>query len=269
MMRDLIFRDAKECVKFEYELRKARRPAYSLRAFARDLEVSPSSLTDFLKGRVGMSKERIDDIADRLNWSLSKKDHFYDLVVSQHSGDQGEKIAAQTRVKARLKEGAGDRSLDAFRTMSEWHHLVILEICEMNDHVTPAAVAKDLGIPQVKVVQAFKRLFRLNLLNETANGPKPTEVNNHFGDDVPSQAVVEFHLEMLDLAEKALRTKEMNERESQSMFFSVRKKDIPEMNSEIRRALFSIVNKYAQKKDRDSVQALTLQSFSIFERSGK
>ena len=58
MIQDYLPKDASSYLQEELALRKARRPQYSLRAFARDLGMSPSALSEFLAGQQGMSKDR-------------------------------------------------------------------------------------------------------------------------------------------------------------------------------------------------------------------
>jgi uncharacterized protein (TIGR02147 family) len=263
-MAELLFRDPREYLRFEHELRRARRPAYSMRAFARDLEVSPSGLNDFLKGRVGMSPGRVEKIAQILRWSPTRKEHFLDLIYSKHGQDPAVRQASQMRIKARLKEGSSGLDLDAFKAISEWHHLVIRELCELKDNLQIKEIAHELEISPQLAAKAVKRLLRLKLLKETSKGFKPTEANCHFGDEIPSEAIREFHSQILDLAQRALKEKSMNERESHSLIFSIRKEDLSSLRSDLKKAILQIANKYAHSENRSAIQALSLQVFPVW-----
>ncbi len=266
-MAELLLKDPREYLKFEHEMRRARRPSYSMRAFARDLEVSPSSLNDFLKGRVGMSNDRIERIAAVLRWSEKRKDHFQDLIAAKYEKDVGAKLSAQTRIRSRLKDGTFGLSVDAFRAISEWHHLVILEICECKDGMDAAAIAKELSLAPATVQQAVKRLIGLGLLQKSTNGLKPVESASHFGDDAPSDAIVSFHCQVIQLAQKALQEKPASEREALSVMFSLNREDLEKMNAEIKKSVMSIINRYAQHAPKDHIHTIALQSFPIWTDS--
>lgn len=270
-MAVLLFKDPRDYIKFEYELRKARSSAYSMRAFARDLKVSPSSLIDFMKGRIGMSQDRVEKIAFYLKWPHPQKEHFSDLIFSKYSKDKSVKQAALIRVRKRLKDGSLGISVDAFRTISDWYHLVILEIFNIKGNIGVHDLAVDLNLPVETVQKAIKRLIGLGLLvkdPKRAGNFRPLENVSHFGDEAPSTAIIEFHLQMLDLAQKALKNLPMEERSSQSLIFSIKKEKLKAMNHEIRKAIMIILNRYMEMGESDSVCAMSLQSFPIWTKPG-
>ena len=263
-MAELLFKNPQDYLQFEYDLRRARRPSYSMRAFARDLEMSPSGLNDFMKARVGMSEARVHFISSQLAWSAERTQHFHDLIRAKFDKDRGVRAAALARVKARLKEGSASLTVDEFKTISEWHHLVILELCEIRDHIQAKQIAKDLDITLPQVTQALKRLIKLKLITQSERGYKPTELNTHFGDEAPSEAIRFFHSQLLERAQKALQVTPIEERDSQSMVFSIDSKDAAKMSAEIRNSISNIVNRYAQTKKSDSIHALTFQVFPVW-----
>jgi hypothetical protein len=103
-MVDLFFKEPKDYLRFEFELRKSRRPAYSMRAFARDINMSPSGLSDFMNDRVGMSEARVAEIADKLQWPLVRREHFNDLILSKGKFSSSDRKAALLRVRSRVQE---------------------------------------------------------------------------------------------------------------------------------------------------------------------
>lgn len=60
--------------------RQHRNARYSLRAFARDLHVSPSFLSEVLNGKYGLSKHLANQIADRLGFDEKARTHFCSLA---------------------------------------------------------------------------------------------------------------------------------------------------------------------------------------------
>jgi uncharacterized protein (TIGR02147 family) len=268
-MAELLFKDPKEYIHLEFELRKNRRPAYSMRAFARDLKVSPSSLNDFIKGRVGMSEARIEDMSQFLNWPEERKNHFKDLVFSKFDKDPAVRQTASMRVKRRLQEKLSYFDLNDFQIISQWYHLVIVEMCQLKDNLTPEIIAESLNLPLAEVKNAIKNLLRVEMIHKTEHGFKPVSDTSHFGDEAPSDAIKNFHSQILTLAQKMIFEKEAPLRISHSLVFSINGKDRDLLNKEIRTDLYKIVNKYAVKKQVNSVHVVSLQSFEVVDLEGR
>jgi uncharacterized protein (TIGR02147 family) len=268
-MTEIYLKDPRDYLNFELELRKARRPAYSMRAFARDLSVSPSSLNDFLKARVGMSEARIDAIAQILKWSDERREHFRDLILARFDRDPGVRQSAQMRARSRLKDGAYKFSLEAFKVISDWYHLAILELCALKDGLDAATMAHELNLEPGTVKSAVNRLLKLQFLKKTETGLKPEDDTSHFGDMGSSEAIKKFHSQILEMAQRALFTNSGPRHDSQSLVYSVAQKDLAKMNGEIRKSVLNIVNRYAQQPNSDCIQVLTLQIFPVWPSSPK
>lgn len=59
-------------------------PNYSLRAFARDLGIAPSRVSEILSGKQGLSRKAALSIAERLGLSTEEAEAFADLVDCRH-----------------------------------------------------------------------------------------------------------------------------------------------------------------------------------------
>lgn len=267
-MSELFFKKASEYLELELSMRKSRRPSYSMRAFARDLELSPSGLNDFLKGRVGMSKARIESLASKLQWTESRKEHFADLIQIEFERDIGKNRAAKVRVGARLKDKKIGLSADEFKAISEWFHLAIIELSDCIDHLCAEKISTELKIKELDAEQAISRLIRLGLLVDTKKGLKPLSDCRHFESQTPAEAIQHFHHQILNLAKLAISEKPQSKREPHSYIFTMDTSDVIKMNREIRDATFSIINRYSQMAaKKNQIQALTVQSFEIWQES--
>ena len=60
-------------LRLELELRSQRNQAYSLRAFARDLDISPGFLSQLISGSRKSSPEKIDFLSRKLQLNGSRK----------------------------------------------------------------------------------------------------------------------------------------------------------------------------------------------------
>src|SRR5258708_1981839 len=85
-------------LKSELETRCSRNPRYSLRAFARDLELSAPRLSGVLSGKFGLSRDAAEKIAQRLNYSKEETARFCDSVESLHARARVVRNLAKQRV---------------------------------------------------------------------------------------------------------------------------------------------------------------------------
>jgi len=76
---------------------------YSLRAFARDLKISPSFLSEVLSGKYGISKQLAGQIADRLGFTNEESQHFCSLADLEVT-DSRSKKRSEIKNSRRLQE---------------------------------------------------------------------------------------------------------------------------------------------------------------------
>jgi len=94
------FRDYRLVLKAELERRRSRNASYSLRAFARDLELSPSRLSRVLNGKEALSRPRAERIGGKLGFQKDQIELFCDLVDVEHASTESEQALARARVAA-------------------------------------------------------------------------------------------------------------------------------------------------------------------------
>lgn len=257
----------------ELSLRQARRPQYSLRAFARDLEMSPSFLCEFLAGRQGISRERVHWLAKKLSLPDEQREHFWDLIESKFGRSLESKKMAGIRVVQRSKSHKSKMSLDRFRLVADWYNFVILEILSLPDtKYSPKAIAEILGIPEKEVRQSISRLKALELINEEEVNGEPrwlvTEDVTSTEEGGNNSAVQHSHQQMLQMQAGQIEKKGVDARESVSVTFSLSDSDWPEFRRELKEALLSVVSKYGMKTGgKDQVACLSTQVVKLLERN--
>ncbi len=258
--------DAPAYLRAEYAKRRSRRPAYSLRAFARDLELGVSTLSEFLRGKGGMSYERALFISKKLDLSPEQMEHFCDLV--QIRGQETvEQIAARRRIERRLSHPEGSLSLDQFASVANWYHLAILELIDLSPIYQNASVlAETLFLEISEVEEAIDRLVRLSLLVKTPEGRlNRASAQTVVGQDVPSQAIRTFHRQMIEQGMQTLETVPIDQRKFQSIVFSIRMADCKEFSSELEKLTMQLVDKFHQRSGKERVYGLTTQLFPLHE----
>lgn len=78
-----------------FELRKRRNPRYSLRKYAKDLELTPMHLSHILRGQRGLSRKKAEVIAKVLRLSYADRKKFLQIVSALSARAYSERNLAQ------------------------------------------------------------------------------------------------------------------------------------------------------------------------------
>lgn len=92
----------------EFRSRRSRNPHYSLRAFARDLGMPASKLSQNLRGLCGISVAKAEKIAAKLQMRDDEKHLFLALVESQHARSR----VARQQAHASLQRSGRKKSMN-------------------------------------------------------------------------------------------------------------------------------------------------------------
>ncbi len=252
--------------------RQSRRPQYSLRAFARDLEMSPSFLCEFLAGRQGISRERVHWLAKKLSLPDEQREHFWDLIEAKFGRSPDSKKMAGLRVVQRSKTHKSKMSLERFRLVADWYHFVILEILSLPDtRYSPKAMAEILGITEKEVKQAITRLKALDLITETE--AEDGKVRWAVSEEITSteeagnnDAIQLAHHQMLQMQAAQIEKKGVDKRESVSVTFAMADADWPDFRRELKESIIAVISKYGMKPTgKNQVACLSTQVIKLLE----
>jgi uncharacterized protein (TIGR02147 family) len=256
--------DHRHYLQFEFEARKKRRPQYSLRAFARDMEVSPSSLSEFLTGKLIFSEERILQVAKRLELDQQHVEHWIDLIRASASPSKADREVAAVRVRARSSAGKGNIALELFEVISEWHHYALLELIDIDEkYQSHKTAGKALGLTAQEVKDAWDRMLRVGLAEKIDGYYKASTLTTFAGEDIPSAALRNYHAGLMRTALTAQEEQTVEKKNFVSIVMSLNSDDIRAIKDEITRFQIDLANKYAQKKNKDSVYCLSSQFFNL------
>ena len=228
-----------EVLVFELDARKRRNDSYSLRSFARDLDLSPSRLSEVLKGAHGLSEKSAITIAKKLKLKPAQEKFWYDLVLSECSRSQKVRALALQRITASRKtETLNELKESQFRAIADWHHTAILELTQVNGFQKDFSwIAKQLGITLHQATDAIERLQGLRLL-EIKNDQwiVNSEAYQAFS-EVPSTAIRKFHRQVLQNGIESLLNDPMQARAIQSMMVAIPRERLPEFDQKFKNFL--------------------------------
>lgn len=265
-MQSLAFAtDYREILRSAYSQRASRNPSYSLRAFARDLGISSSRLSEVLSGRDGLSSEVARRIAVALGLSGEEMRHFCDLSEARHARSRIKREQAQARLCERsLRNPSYRLDADSFRLISDWYHFAILELTLTRGFQSdPAWIAEALGIPELLAREAVSRLLRTGLLTERDGRLVASDDFTDTSSEIPSEAIRRFHQQILEKAIDAIHLQSLEERELGAMVLAIRRDRIPEAKEWVRKVQKEFAARFGEDVERDEVYVLSTQLFSL------
>lgn len=248
-----------------------RNPRYSLRAMARDLEVSPSFLSALMNARKKLAFTKALDFVRCLNLDeLTAQRLLRAATIESAKGEQSQSFLARSLTTSDGAPSASDfvtLEIDRFKLLSDWHHLAILDLTLVNGFRPDVDwVARQLRISPAAVSTAVDRLVRLGLLDAKEGAWKKLHAKLVVPTTRSEKAVREFHVQMLDKAKEALAEQDADEfplRDINGTTMAIDARRIPEAKKRIqafRRSLFEFL---ADGGEANELYQLNVQLFRL------
>lgn len=244
-------KSAYEILKDELSLRRMRNSAYSLRAFARDLGVSVTALSDFLTLKRNLSKTNILKICHSLNLPPIER---ATLLHRREPVPNPQNLQSKD---------------DAFHLFSDWYCFAILNLPRVKTHQAEAIwISQRFGITEIQASEGLARLLRLNLIrikdNKIIRTKKGIIGNYH----VPDLAIKKHHQRVLQKAEKALLESESQARDFSTTILALDPKSLEHAKKQIQKMKAKLAKKIESAQGQE-FYGLTLQLFPLVTRPTK
>lgn len=203
----------------EFEKRRAKNPAYSLRALARHLKMPSGRLSEILACKRPLTLRMAENVADRLSLDPLLRASFLEVVHQEQIQRRHRTGDVKTHV---IEPEYKQLSLDAFQVISDWYHFALLNLIELEDfRVDVRWIARRLDISTVEVRGAIERLMRLELIIKKGNTYVRTLNNLATTHDISSAALRRFHRQVLERALDALENVPLEQRDITSISMSI------------------------------------------------
>src|SRR5690348_3475297 len=92
------YKSYRTLLKNELEQRVTRNSSYSLRAFARDMNLSPQMLSLVLSGKKNISQEIAGNMIEGLELNPEEASHFLDLVILENTDSTQVRKVLESRI---------------------------------------------------------------------------------------------------------------------------------------------------------------------------
>lgn len=252
-------------LKDEFSERKSRNSKYSLRAFARDLDLTSGFLTSLLKEKKALSFEKAIHVTQRLGWSEEKRSRFQNLVRWQ----KAKNLELKRQIESEMRQLETDPvrfsklERDTFRIIADWYHYAILELSDLKQSIVadPKWVSARLNITESQATQAILRLKRVGLLVLKGKALVKSNKNYSFG-DIPEAALRLHHTQFLNKASVALKTQDFPQRDFSSVTLSFDRADLEKAKEKIKKFRRDFMAEFSRENP-DSVYQISIQLFRL------
>lgn len=143
----------------ELEKRQSTNSSYSLRAFARDLNIEPSLLSKILRKKIPITLKMLDRLAPSVGLVEPQLISYREYVKSAEGIKHFENLQDITVHH------------EEFKLIQNWYNITIVELTLLADFQPEAGwIALKLGISQGEATLAVERLISLGFLQKTEDG---------------------------------------------------------------------------------------------------
>ncbi|MES2855816.1 MAG: TIGR02147 family protein [Bdellovibrionota bacterium] len=233
----------------ELSSRKERNHRYSLRAFAKSLEIDASTLSALLREKRPLSAKTAKKLIDGLQIDDPATRRRIFTSTFDRSGVNESKYT--------------ELDLAAFEVISSWEHFAILSLLEITSPRKDTGwICRALGLPSETAIAALSRLETLNLIARSGTKWVLTSANLTTTSNVPSSAVRKNNRQYIELSLASLERDSVEIRDITGITMAIDKTKIGEAQKlikEFRRQMSA----FLETGDKNSVYRLNVQLFPL------
>lgn len=252
--------------------RKQGDPRFSLRRFATEIGFSSHTLLRYiLDGQRNLSKRTLVKISLALGLSGARADFFENLVFFNQAATMQEKDHFYQKLLAADKT-RGMKKMEArqFEVLKTWYHTAIREMLNLGTfNPDPTWIARML-LPPIEAKEAresLKLLTGSGLIRRTANGYNVVNDAITTDDETMALFVRNYHIEMLELAKRAIDAVPPEQRDISSVCMTIRETDLPRLKKQIQLMRKELRVFAAEGKQAQRVVQINIQLFPLSQGS--
>jgi uncharacterized protein (TIGR02147 family) len=254
-----------------FAARKQRNPSYSVRAFAKTLRMSHSSVSSILSGKQNVSPGKMRSIGDLLG--LSSDEQSYLVALAEWSGAKtdADRKAAKLKLAAfGLDSPIYQVTKDQTDVYGSWEALAIVEALKLTDSKRSVQWLSAAIERPVKFVESIcDVLVKLNFIveheDETYSVLREHSSSEQGHVKLPPKPVRQFHSSVLQAAMVAIDDQPLDERDFSAVIYAASADSTPAVKRAIKEFRRAIMAAGETAESKDSVYCLAIQWFKLAE----
>lgn len=223
-------------LKDELHRRTLINKSYSLRAFARDLSMSPSQLSEVMNKKRGLSPSKAVDVAKAMELDEFDTEYFVELVQAKHARSKTARVEAEK--EALSKDRLLNRKIitEKHIPMLNWIGYAIRRLSEHKDfQPEPAWIADRLGISVEEVRPRLKYLLEHDfIVQKNSQWGINENLIFHFSSKVGIEKRMALFTDALEPITRAISLEDIEQKDFASHVFSLRKSQVRKIKDMIR-----------------------------------
>lgn len=241
----------------QLETKCARNPNYSLRSFAKSLDVSPSALSALLNGKRPLTNKMMERLGLKLGLSIEELKKYKAKV---HGNS---KLVSEPLINDQFLQV----TVDTFSIISEPHHYALLELIKTQGFRWSSKwIAQRLNKTVLEVNIAIERLERVGLLERDEEG-NLFDTTNGFSTDIrdglSSQAQRRFQERSLEQSISAVQNVPLELRDNTSMTMAINSEDMLEAKKMIKEFRRKFCTRMESSTNLNQVYQLTVSFIPV------
>lgn len=191
----------------QFHRKKAAQPGYSVRAFARDLGVSPSFASQVLTGKKRFPARLVGRAVKVLDLDGDKARELKQACLPDaiKDGAVAPSLSEIQQLRAQMKNRWSEVSRDKLKALRHWYYVALLDLttCRGYDG-TAKFIAARLGLAEPTVEVAMRELSELELLTMQNGKLVKSAREIRMGSARSLTDIRRFHSQMLDKAKQVM-----------------------------------------------------------------
>lgn len=154
-------------LKYQFEQSRSANPSFSLRSFARLLDISHGSLSQFLSGKRNFSPQTLRAVIEKLTQNPEERKDLLEAINRKEI----ELLQSESLRSSTSKYDSRTLTPEEFNSIDEWYVYAVRTVLSLSNARSDLTwLANELGISQNEVEKALKTLFRLGLIVLDSDG---------------------------------------------------------------------------------------------------
>ncbi len=259
--------DYRKMLHGEFDLRRKQNPAYSMRSFARDLDLSPSRLSEVLNDKGHLSASTLLEVGARLG---IPKNEVLAMQAAQSYKTAPEnsaiKISAKNFLESFRYQGQFSQlTEETYRILADWYHFAILSAMELDKYDGSVSyLARILRLNEETVTDALRRMANQGMVTEKDGSYQATGEIFTTSNDVASEALRTSHRQNFDLAKDSLDEVNVLLRDITSATIAIDINKLPEAKKMIKEFRRNLCH-FLESGDKHAVYNFNIQLHPISE----
>lgn len=244
-------------LKENLSLKQRENPQYSLRAYARDLEIHPGTLAKVINGERPLPLKNSQTIMNKLKLSPAERTLFMESLLRRKTNIDNIKIDP---LDARYIVDESN-----YKVLAEWEHFIVTDLFDLPDfEATVKDIAARLEITQLRAEVVAENLITSGLLTKDEKG-KLYRVHSSVKttEDIKSQALKEAHMETLKIGMKKLEEIEVELRDFSSSAMAIDVDQLLEAKTIIREFRQKMAALLRDGRNKTDVYQLAIQFYPL------